>query len=342
VKVSTTLFLAFLLSGLGVYYFLAETPPPKTAGESEPIKILTLREGDSLSSLEIERADLKETISLRRRESGWMMEAPVSYPAENFLVQGMVDALAFSRRARRLPFKAALAKEFGFDAPEIKISVQSEKEPKRRSLLLGARSPVVAGVYAHWQGEDEYFLVSPDLKASFERTVYSLRQKKLFRSGAEEMIEIKVKMPEKEFRVQRKGDRWHWSEPALANEIPLEKASELVYAFQSLYVKEFLDGEDPAKKEWGLEPPQAFLAVKEKGGKEEKLLLGVPEGRKEALYALREREKLVVLVSEKKLRSLVTLFETTFFECQSDDQRETGSGSRKDRESRRPVPEKSG
>lgn len=311
-RISTTLFLAFLLSSLGVYYFLAETPTLKAGGAFEPIKVLTLKEGDFLSILEIERTNLKGKISLRRKESGWIMEAPVSYPAESFLVEGMVDALAFSRRTRRLPFKENQAKEFGFDAPEIKISIQTEKKPGRRVLLLGGKSPVLAGVYAHWQGEKEYFLVPSEVKASFERTVYSLRQKKLFRFNDEEVVEIDVKIPGKEFQARRKGGKWHWVRPTLTGEIPLEKASELVYAFQFLYVKEFLDGEDPAKKEFGLSPPRAFLTVKEKGGKEEKLVVGAPESRKEALYAFREGEKKVFLVSEKNLRSLVQTFETVY------------------------------
>lgn len=309
-RISTTFFLAFLLSGLGLYYFVSEISPRQRLTELEPVKVLTLKEGDSVSFLGIERPKLKEKISFRRQGPDWRMEAPVSYPAENFLVEGMIDALTFSRRARRIGFKEAQAREFGFDSPEIKITVQREKEPQPFTLLLGEKSPVLGGFYAHWEGEKEYFLVPLEVKASFERSVYSLRQKKLFRFKGEEVVEMAAKLGEKEFRVEKRGEKWRWALPALNRELPLEKVSELVYAFQSLYVKEFLDGEKAAKKEFG----SSFLALREKDGKEEKLLLGASESRKEALYALREGEDLLLLVSEKNLRTLFQTFETLFLE----------------------------
>lgn len=342
-KISTTLFLTFLVSSLGIFYFVSGASPRQALSGLEPVRILTLREGDSLSFLEIQNQKSKETMALRRKGSDWMMETPVSYPAENFLIEGMVDALTFSRRTRRLPYQEKQAKEFGFHAPEIKITLQTEKETKRRNLLFGEKSPVVAGIYAHWEGENEYFLIPPEVKASFERTVYSLREKKLFQSRGEEVSGVDVKMPGgKEFRLEKKGEKWYWTRPPLAPEIPLEKVSELVYAFQFLYVKEFLDGADPGGAEFGLQDSDAFLALRGREGKEERLVLGASEGRKEALYTLREREKLVLLVSEKNLRALFQTFETTFLEHQSDHPRETLSSPREDPKGRQPGPEKPG
>lgn len=341
-KLSTTLFLAFLLSSLGIYYFVSETSLRRERTALDPINILSLKEGDSLFALEIEKPKTKEKISLRRKGSEWMMDFPVSYPSENFLVEGMVDALTFSRRTRRLPFHEREAKEFGFDSPEIKITLRTEKEPRRRSLLLGGKSPVVPGVYAHWAGENDYFLIPSEVKASFERTVYSLRQKKLFRFNRDELLELGMKWEEKEFRLGKKGEKWRWTHPSLNQEIPVEKVLELVYAFQSLYVKEFLDGEDPSKQELGLQTGNAFLILKEKGGREKKLLLGASASRKEALYALRKEENLVLLISEKNLRSLFETFETTFLESLNESQRETLSGPGENRASRPPSPEKPG
>ena len=311
-KLSTTLILAVLLSGLSFYYFAIEKPASPVNPEIFSPKVLSLTEGDSFSFLQIEnQASKPERIGLKRKDSEWVMVAPVYYPAENFLVEGMLQALTFSERDRQFSRRDPLAKEFGFDSPSVTITIKTEKRPDPRTLLLGVESPLGTGVYARWAGEDKIFLVSSQLAASFERTVYSLRRKKLFRLDWDKVTWMFVKMGVKKFRLEKKEGLWHWVVPALKEEIPLEKAMDLIYSFQSLYVKEFLDGRHTDEKEFGFSK-EILIAAGDESGNEERLILGAKAKGKDALFAFRESENLVLLVSEKNLKSLLENFEITF------------------------------
>lgn len=311
-KISTTLLLAGLLAGLGVYYLNSERLPGQNpAAELNSIRILTVAEGDSVSWLQIQNRKTMETITLKKEGPRWFLKFPVSYPAENLLVKGMVSALTISPRLRRFPFKDKTLKEFGLEPPVIKISVETEKTPLRRSLLLGEASPVGAGIYARWVGEDETFLIPAEVKASFERTVYSLRQKKLFRVNWDDVTWIHIKLGTREYRIEKTERAWRTALPPNPVEIPLEKATDLIYAFQSLYVKDFLDGKDPAKTEFGLRVKKDFLAVGVKEGVGDKLILGARAEEKDSFYAVREKEKLLLLVSRPNVEKLFQNFEVT-------------------------------
>ena len=159
-KISTTLLLVFLLSGLSFYYYQGEKPAHLAPGELGPARILEFGVGDSVSRLNLFNRSSGGKMGLVRLDSGWRLESPVSYPAEDFLAEGMVQALALSQRIRRFVSQGdAPDRDFGFDAPEIEIGIETKKSPARRTLLIGKASPLGLGLFARWQGEKEYFLI---------------------------------------------------------------------------------------------------------------------------------------------------------------------------------------
>ena len=316
-KTSTTLFLAVVLSVFGFYYFLGEKTVPHSAAGLGPARILVLEEGDSIKRLHLFNRNAQEKFSLARLDSGWAFVSPVSYPAEHFLVEGMIQALLFSQRLRRFDSGGKEApEEFGFASPEIKLGFETQKSPARRTLVIGKESPMGIGIYARWEGEKEYFLIPREVKAALERTLYSLRQKRLFRLNWDDVAWIRAHVEKQEFQIQKSGESWRWVLPEPKKEIPVEKVSELIYAFQSLYVKEFLDGAPVQKKEFGFEGKHNFLEV---GGREkiERLELGGSVKGKDSIYAFRKGENLVLLVSGKNLKTLLETFDVTFHETEN-------------------------
>ena len=313
-KTSTTLTFALILAGLGVYYFAGEKYSPAPLGELSPVEVLLLAPEDRVTWFQIENLKTKETVALRRAESGWRLENPVSYPAEDLLARGMVAALARAKRLRRFPFNAhtALPKDLGLAPPSLRIAVETEKDPKRKYLWVGEDSPIGRMVYARWEGEQEYFLAPPEFRSVFERTAYSLRRKKLFRVNWEGVAWIEAKGPKRQYRLERNGKVWRAILPDRQVEIPLEKVTDLIYAFQSLYVKDFLDGKNPSNHELRLREGGASLALGAGEGTLEKLFLGASAKNQDALYACREKEDLVLLVSESNLRALWTQLDLVF------------------------------
>ena len=315
-RVTTTLSLVLILGLLSFYYFEGSraSQPTSNSAALPPIQIFSLSKNDSVSWLQIQNQVSKETMALKKEGTGWQLQSPVSSPAEKLLVEGMVNTLIFAPRLKRFFMEGKTQKDFGLDLPPLRIGIATQKNPEPRYLLLGAVSPVSKTIYAQWEGEREYFLVPPEVEASFERTIYSLRQKKLFRINWNEVGWIHVKGERKEFRIEKKGEKWSWSIPAMKSTIPAEKVSDLIYAFQSLYIKEFLDGQNLNQKDFGLESKDSFLAMGPEGASGERVLLGAVAKGKDSLYAVRERENLVVLISQSNLKSLLEMFEVTFQE----------------------------
>ena len=316
-KLSSTLFLAVLLSGLGFYYFVWEKPALKTE-EMKSDRILNLADHDSFSLVEIENPSAKERMTLRRKGSDWLIVSPVFYPAENYLVEGMMQALVFSRREKHFQVPNPNSKEFGFDSSALKLTVRTEKNPQPRTLLLGKASPVAKGVYARWQGESEIFLIPDQLKSALDRTVYSLRRKKLFRVNWNRVTWMVAETGTRKFRIEKKGDKWQWVVPAIPAEVPIEKATDFIYSFQSLYIKDFLDGKNYLDKEYGLRKGEILLAAGEANGAQEKLILGNRAKGRDAFFAVRRNEDLVLLVSENNVKALLQLFEVTLQELQGE------------------------
>lgn len=281
-------------------------------GELSPVEILMLAPGDRVTRLEVENMKTKEKVILRREEAGWFLESPVNYPAEDLLVRGMVAAVTHAHRLRRFPFHRTLPKELGLNPPQIRIAIETQKEPRRQVLLLGAGSPIGGMGYARWEREKEYFLTPPEFKAVFERTAYSLRRKKLFRVPWDEVTRMEYRTPKKLYRLEKNGRVWRGFLGEEAKEIPLEKVDHLIYAFQSLYVKDFLDGKDPANHELGLVKGRSDFRLEGKGGLLEKLTVGSQAKGRDALYALREKENLVLEVAQPNLTALEAQWETLF------------------------------
>lgn len=312
-KIQTTVFLAFLLTALGIYYWVSGTGPDLTSSETVS-KVLAFAEGDALTHLKIENKGSREILILERKPSTWKLVSPVESPAENFIVEGMIQALVFSRREKPFPAPRQETKSFGLEDPELRISVRTEKAPGEKTLLLGNETPVPGRIYARWQGEGEVFLVPALLKASFQKTAYSLRQKFLFRADWEKVEWIFVRMGEKKYHLVKKSGQWRWVVPPVAKDVPAEKIQDLLYSFQSLYVKEFLDGVSPEESDFALKQPGTILTLGWGEDRQEKVLLGAAARGKDALYGMRADEDLVLLVSETHIKDLLQLFDVLFQE----------------------------
>lgn len=316
-KITTTVFLACLLCGLGIYYAAWERPSAHPTSELGPARVLTFEEKDAIVRLHILNRGNQEKFSLAKKSSGWKIESPVFAPAEDFLVEGMIRVLTFSPRLRRFVWKSREGeKGFGFDAPRIELGIETKNSTLPRTLVVGKPSPMGVGVFAQWKGEKEYFLIPHEAKAALDKSLHALRQKKIFRANWDKIHGLQVRAAGKYFRLEKTGEKWRFAIPKITQEIPVVKVSELIYAFQSLYVKEFLDGAKPGDPKYGLEKPVAFLAAGE-GDEIEKLILGAQVPGKDALYARRENENLVLLVSEKNLTALLEIFQVTFHEIEN-------------------------
>lgn len=306
--------LAFLLAA--VFYFLNPGDAPKTPEISakEIMKVMPLDEKSPVRWLQVQNLIKNETVTLEKKDNDWVMIYPVKYPAETVAVQGLVTALKLSGRARRLiPEKDW--EEYGLLKPNIKIGIQTEEGKARRYLYIGDESPVGPFAYARWEGEEEYFLIQRDLKRAFDRTVYSLRLKQVFRVPLKDVSKMRLRSMDQEYEVEKRADgSWYWLEPIPLLGKPLAKryVDQIVSQYGDLYVKEFLDNEKKSPEElgFGILSPWIKLWGSDKKKPAEQITIGQELAPRDSFVGRREGEKGYFLVARENVRKLFQIFET--------------------------------
>lgn len=313
-KFSVTLVFTVLFAAvLAAYLYLeAEREPPARGGTREVSeKLLPLEEDDEVTRIDIDDEESHEKIVLEKEGDRWRITEPISYPAEALIIDGLVGALKVSFKARRLAPEKDWD-EYGLENPRFRIGIETRSKRLKRVLLFGDASPLGRFVYARWAGEQEYFLLDENLKLSFDRTLYSLREKRIFRTPLKDLEKMKIKTAKNEYEFVKQEGGWVWTEPIplLGAEISKKYEDELLTQIRDLYIKEFLDGETRTDAELGLTSGANYVAVWGAGAPNpEILLLGKAEEVKDGFYARRKDEPISFLISRRNIRRLLQTVE---------------------------------
>ncbi len=298
----------------GIYWYMQPLESPVSepvAPETGEDFLANQTEGD-IVLMQLQDSAKKQTITLERIRSEWFLKYPVFYPADPMMAEGLASAIRLSRKARRLVPEKGWA-EYGLERPSLKIGIRQSRSARRRYLYLGDLSPVSPHVYARWDREGEYFLVDQDLKKAFDRSVYSLRQKRVFRTPLAGVAKIRVRTRlGEEYELALQKDRWVWMEPVelLGAPVDPQTAEEIFRHIQALYVKEFLDDETLWPETLGLSPWGPRVQVSPQSGLAEVIDLGSEVKDRDAVYAQRQGEPALLLISREHIQRLFEIAKT--------------------------------
>ena len=304
-KLSTTLaFSALFLAVAGFYIYLNPSSPAPLKTSSDPASRLVLPVADKNGRviLQIQKIASDETITLERNTEGqWVLRHPVNYPADNMMAEGLFTALRLSAKARRFVRDRGW-EEYGLLKPALKIGVEMPPQ-KRRYLALGDVSPTARLVYARWEGEEEYFLVDENLKKAMERSVYSLRRKNVFTLAPAEISRIQIRQAGKGYEFYKKEGLWVWTKPLalLGQAVPAGPFQSFEEAALGLYVKNFLDEEDPSQ--FDLSGGGNSIEISNEK-KIETLELGSETPEQDACYARKKNENVLLQVARSRVQSV--------------------------------------
>ncbi|MDP3921117.1 MAG: DUF4340 domain-containing protein [Candidatus Omnitrophota bacterium] len=309
----TVIFLLLFVVVAGFYVYLMPSenapPPPEVV---RALRLLPLEAGDEIVLIEIIDAEEGKSIMLENNEGTWELTKPVRDTADILMAEGLEKVLALSSKARRLvPDKEW--SEYGLLNPKVKIGIETRKKRERRFLYFGDAAPIGDFVFARWEGEKEYFLLNADLMRAFDRSVYSLREKRIFRTLRKDIEKIRIQGLDVDYEFVNNEQGWVWSEPIdlLGEELTKRQVDELLSQIRELYVKDFLDGESRAKEELGFKLGSSAVRIwghPETGS--EILYLGDEVPEKDAYYGLRSGESRYFVVARGNIRSLLEIIET--------------------------------
>ena len=318
-KTSVTLTFTGLFIAVTALYFYYGNPLPESEApaisEKGSLKLLDL-EKDAITFIQIQKPATKETVTFEKSGEDWMLKFPVTYLADKLMVEGLSAALRVSNKARRLVREKGW-EEYGLLQPHLKIGIQAKGLTKRKYLLLGDLSPVSAMIFARWEDEEDYFLLDGRFKESFDRTLYSLREKRLARLPLNNLQKIHVRNfpgpsgePAENFELAQEKGKWYWTEPVARIGKPAAKevVYEILIALRELYVKEFLDGQPVRETEQGLSVGGASIQIWDNNQKTSVVRLGNEVPGHDAYYGLIEGEKVALEIARGNVQKFFKLF----------------------------------
>ncbi len=312
-SVTIVFILLFLAVAAAYTYFRPlekpAAPPPVAYVPPEPMRLLPLEEGDGLVLMQIQDLARNQTMTLTRgsEKENWMLKYPVAYIADPLIADGMAKSLTMTSRARRLTPEKDWS-EYGLDKPKMKIGIETRKNRTRRYLVFGAHSPVANLVYARWEGAPDYFLIDAALPRVFDKTVYTMRWKRVFRIRPAAMTKIHILTPGGEYELAKRGGNWLWVEPIpiLGEKISRRSMDEFLRHLSELFIKEFLDEEKRSKDQLGFTVSRTLIEVWQDPAKDPAILhVGAELPKKDAFYGYLEKEDVYFWVARDNIRLLL-------------------------------------
>lgn len=315
-KLSTTLVVLTLFAvALGAY--LKMHPPVEEVARLDlpPLvvnsELLDLGADDKIKWLQIQNLAKKEVLTLVFQENLWMLKYPVQDRANQQIVGAFIKKLsALEKQKSYLPEKSW--EEYGLLLPNYKIGIETTAETNRKYLYLGDASPVDAMIFARWEDEPGYFLLDPEIKKIFGTSLYTLRDKTVFRISTQEPSKVLFRTGAESYKVVRQADGWFWLYPGgLRKKVfNQEDAAKLMQQLGNLYVKDFLDGDEAKKVSFDNLPSKPYVKLWGLPEEMSAVHIGVEFPARDAHYAKREGEQAVLLIDRDRIRILFEIMTT--------------------------------
>lgn len=199
---------------------------------------------------------------LNRTDSGWKLTGPFDATASTAAVQPLVDALATPRAERYESHKADDAAKYGFDKPEVKLTVAVTGDEKPKTVVIG--KPTAADVKTRFArlGDGEAVFVVPEvLVQAADKPALDLLDRRLISLDPQQVTKLQGSGTG-EWALQKEGDAWKvasLTSPASADKAVTEG---VLRPWANLNAQKFVAyGPQLDLAKYGLDKPAASVTV---------------------------------------------------------------------------------
>ncbi|OQA57681.1 MAG: hypothetical protein BWY42_00357 [Candidatus Omnitrophica bacterium ADurb.Bin277] len=299
----------FLLFIAVVAIYLYQTRLDKEILSISPDEVsrdVVLDPEERITGIAIKDKTRESEILLERSGDGWRISSPVDYPADSGMAEGLAMAARFASKQTRLRAEKDWD-EYGLEKADLEVRIMTDRK-KEWALVFGGESPVGRAVYARWLGERGYILAAPELKASFQASLYRLRDKRIFTFKPVEAAKVFIELGPNTYEWKNDGGKWYWIEPLrrFAKEMTKDRMDLVFMALAGFHVREFIDQEDRSDAELGFYIIHDLIRVTGDFG-EEIFNFGNEIPAKNAYYGKRQGGDAVFLVERTKVIQLLDL-----------------------------------
>lgn len=306
----TLLFIVLFSVVMGIYLYQGRLQKQMLVNIPDEVnRNVVFEKDDKIVRLEILDHNRNLEIELLEHDGNWLLESPVRYAADSSTVEGLLMTVRWISKQPRLHAEKDW-QEYGLAKPalEVLVGVSGKKDER---LLMGTEAPIGKSVFVRWDSERGYFLIPAEAQASFQQSVYSLREKRLFRMRAGEYSKIYVEMGKNHYQWKKEGGDWYWMEPLskFGQKIPPERMQLIINALQNLHIRDYLDDNQKSRAELGFFIIQDRIWIESDSGKKEVFCFGNEVSEKNAYYGFREKEDVIFLVDRGKIFELLDMLQ---------------------------------
>ncbi len=310
---TTLLVLVLFLAALGAYLHLRVPTPAPEPEEPEPLEVvqstqvLPLERGEKISLLQIQKPSTNETRTLALEEGEWVIKYPVMDTANMQIVESFITKFRLAERQKQFEPEKGW-EEYGLLKPSWKIGIETTRQPARRYLLIGDRSPVGDTYFARWEHENTYFLLAVSFASIFDQSIYTLRDKRVFRRLEQGIDKFAIQIGQEIYEISVREDAWVWEKPLFlkGRRVEPQMAEKLEGLIHNLYVKEYDEPADAA--EYFRDGDVMKLWTRR--GAVQSVQIGNEYVARDAFRLRRSGENQVLLVDRKKIRLLLEMIFT--------------------------------
>ncbi|WP_028320300.1 DUF4340 domain-containing protein [Desulfatiglans anilini] len=164
---------------------------------------------------DIDRLTIKrpgETILIAKeacpgKKGCWRILEPVATAADTAAVERVAADLTGLMALRTFKDEKEDLSAFGLDRPDLSILYETGSGFSS-GITFGEMSPVREGYYARRTGSREIMLVPRDMREKLDKTLFDVRDRRLFHFDPREVVEADIDGPEVSWRFSRSGDQW--------------------------------------------------------------------------------------------------------------------------------------
>jgi hypothetical protein len=295
-KTIAVLLIHVLALGGYFYYDTYWLLPARDKAESVKGRLWSVEPKD-VEGLSIKRAT--DTIRLKRVDDGWEMLEPVKARGDRGPVDEVVLSLTTARVDREVAANPAKLDEFGLDpaTAEVRLDVKGRSEPL--TLLVGAKSPTGAWVYAKEAGKPAIVTLSEVTARDVARPAADFRDKTVVAFDKKAVTAIDLEVEGQQFSVEAaEPGKWRIVKPA-AYQADAEMIADLLDKLEGAKVKEFVADGAPLSR-YGLDKPArvTLWIGKDKDRVSKAVSFGAADSAKQGVYVMRDNDKQVLLAPE--------------------------------------------
>jgi len=249
--------LSAVLAGLAAYIYFVESKKPEGGGATAGPKVFAAVKSEAVEEITVKSAGGDRT-TVKKTGGTWQITAPVTAPADEAEVSGIVTNLATVDIVRTVEENATDLGPFGLAEPRVEIDFREAGGRSTQRLLIGDKTATSGDLYATLPGDKRVFLIAGHHDATFNRGTFDLRQKSVLTFERDKVDQVVVEGGAAPVELSRAAGEWKLARPIQA---PADYGTVegLIGRVQSAQMKAITAQEAGDLKPYGLEKPAASV-----------------------------------------------------------------------------------